>query len=249
MPWAESRSPGFTARHAERDADDAIAVLELLENTRERLTGVIPGLPSHLEVIVHSSNMQLTVALPSFRMIRRLTAPAARRYVGGWFTASEIHLLAPRLLATRASSVPGSREMLMLTPAALYTQLTIGLASPLLPPPLRPWGIRAYRRWAWLGAGAGAWLSGQTAHARPAIARRLHEGRPPNFPPNARDAPLLGGTIFDLLAREEGEAAAVRLALKPAGSPLQALRAAFPGRDLVHTEGAWRGHLSRLASI
>jgi len=60
---------------------------------------------------------------------------------------------------------------------------------------------------------------------------------------------LLGGTVIDLLAREEGELAAARLAcgLHPQG-PRAALGKAFRGRSLVHTEGAWRSHLARLAS-
>jgi hypothetical protein len=64
-----------------------------------------------------------------------------------------------------------------------------------------------------------------------------------------RDAALLGPTVIDLLAREEGPEAAMRLAcyLNPAG-PDTALREAFSGRSLVHTEGAWRSHLARIAS-
>jgi hypothetical protein len=63
-----------------------------------------------------------------------------------------------------------------------------------------------------------------------------------------RDATLLGGTVIDLLAREEGEAAAARLAVRlhPQGARA-ALSEAFHGRSLAHTEGAWRSHLTRLA--
>jgi hypothetical protein len=53
--------------------------------------------------------------------------------------------------------------------------------------------------------------------------------------------------VFDLLAREEGEAACVGLACGPhprgAG---QALVDAFAGRALRHSEAAWRTHLARL---
>jgi hypothetical protein len=104
-------------------------------------------------------------------------------------------------------------------------------------------------RWAWLLEGAARWFSGQTEHARPAIGRRLHEGRRPSFPPGLRDAPLLGGTVIDLLAREEGELAAAQFAcrLHPQGAQA-AISKAFRGRPFVHTEGAWRSHLARLAS-
>jgi hypothetical protein len=108
--------------------------------------------------------------------------------------------------------------------------------------------MRRELRWAWLLEGAARWFGGQTAHARPAIARRLREGRPPSFPPGPRDAALLGGTVIDLLAREEGAQAAARFAsrLHPHG-PRAALSQAFRGRPLAHTEGAWRSHLARLA--
>ena len=63
-----------------------------------------------------------------------------------------------------------------------------------------------------------------------------------------RDAPLLGGTVFDLLAREEGDAACVKLARSPLSEgPEAALEAAFHGRALRHTEDAWRAHLERLS--
>jgi hypothetical protein len=60
--------------------------------------------------------------------------------------------------------------------------------------------------------------------------------------------PYLGGTVIDLLARQEGEPAAAWFAsrLHPEG-PRTALSDAFPGRSLAHTEAAWRSHLSRIA--
>ncbi|HEV2653594.1 MAG TPA: hypothetical protein VGT82_01490, partial [Ktedonobacteraceae bacterium] len=79
-----------------------------------------------------------------------------------------------------------------------------------LPRRMTPARLRAELRWAWLLDGGGRWLAGQTVHARPAIARRLREGRRPSFPPGLRDAALLGGTVIDLLAREEGERAVNR---------------------------------------
>jgi len=245
MTWAETSSPHFHARHTELDADDVVGALELLEGTRERLLTLLPALPDELDVVFHPASAQLDLARPVVPVLRRLTAPAARRYLAGWFARRELHVLAPRLLAARASSVPGSREMLALTPAALYAQLATGLLNPALPPPLRPW---RYARNAWLSAGAGQWLSGQTGHARPAIARRLREGGEPSFPPGVRDAQLLGGSVLDLLAREEGEHAAVRLAVEPPGDVRRTLERAFRGRSLAHTQSAWRAHLARLAS-
>lgn len=139
--------------------------------------------------------------------------------------------------------------MLALTPLALYARRLIAENNE---------ELRAVRtlprmllelRWAWLLEGGARWFAGQTEHARPAIARRLREGGQPRFPPDVRDAPLLGPTVIDLLAREEGEEAAARLVcrLHPQGHRA-ALAATFPGRPLSQTERAWRAHLERLAS-
>jgi hypothetical protein len=244
----ETSSPAFRARHEERDAADVAELLAMLEGARERVGAALPGdPPAGLDVVVHASAAQLALANPVLPLLRRATAPAARRYVAGWVTQREIHILAPRLLRERASNVPGSQDMLLLTPAALYAQLAVAAANPRLPPPLRPRALRALLPWAWLALGSGQWLSGQTAHARPAIARRLREGARPAFPPRLADAWLLGGSVLELLAREEGERAVVRLALGAEGDPRRALEAAFGGRPLVHSEGAWRSHLARVA--
>jgi hypothetical protein len=54
--------------------------------------------------------------------------------------------------------------------------------------------------------------------------------------------------VIDLLAREEGEQAAAQFSsrLHPQGARA-ALSKAFGGRPFVHTEGAWRSHLARIA--
>ena len=248
MPWVETESPHFAARHELVDDDDVAGVLELLEGTRDRLAGSFATIPGEIEVVVHGSDAALAAAQPYLPILRRMVAPAARRYLVGWFGREAIHVLAPRILIEHASNVPGSREMNLLAPAALYTELVIGLNDARLPPPFRVGSFARYVRWAWLQAGAAAWFAGQTAYARPAIARRLREGPEPDFPPGVRDAHLLGGTVFDLLAREEGEAACVRLAsARPAGDASEVLRGAFHGRPLRHTESTWRAHLARIS--
>jgi len=246
--WVETASRNFTARHEERGDDDVTAVLELLEDTRERLGPLFGTLPEEVTVVLHSSTAELDLAQPVLPVVRRLTTPAARRYLAGWAGRGVLHVLAPRLLAERAANVEGSREMLALTPAALYVQLAVAKCNPGLPP---PWGPRATlhaTRWAWLLAGTAQWFSGQTAHARAAIARRLREGGRPDFPPSLRDAALLGGTVVDLVAREEGVESAVQLACSlPRGGPREALVSVFHGRAMAHTEGTWRSHLARMA--
>jgi hypothetical protein len=247
--WIESSSQNFVARHEERDEDAVGAVLGLLEDTRERLGSTFERLPrGEVTVVLHASAMELDVAQPLLPVVRRMTAPAARRYVAGWAGGSGLHVLAPRLLAARAANVEGSREMLLLTPAALFVQLVVAECNPQLPPPWSPRAALRASQWAWLMAGTAQWFSGQTAHARPAIARRLREDAQPQFPPSLRDAVLLGGTVVDLVAREEGVQRAVDLACElPRGGPREALVAAFNGRAMVHSEGTWRAHLARLA--
>lgn len=249
MSWQETASETFVARHDERDAADAVQVLRQLEAARERLERGFAVRLETLDVALHGSSAQLHLAQPWLALQRRLTAPAARRYLVGWAGETTLHVLAPRLLAQRASNVEGSLEMLMLAPSALFARRLIAEGVPGLPPPFGPRAFARYLRWAWLVEGAAQYLSGQTRHVRPAIARRLREGGPPAFPPGRRDAPLLGGTVFDLLAREEGEAACVQLARSPlSDGPEKALEKAFHGRALRHTEDAWRAHLERLAS-
>jgi hypothetical protein len=92
-------------------------------------------------------------------------------------------------------------------------------------------------------------LSRLTYLAPPPYGRRLHDRPPPDVPPTLSDAPLLGGTVVDLLAREEGEQAAVDFAVRlDPGGPRGGLVRAFHGRSLTHTEGTWRAHLARMAS-
>jgi len=247
MGWVDTPSETFVARHDVRDTADAQRVLTQLELARTRLEQRFHTDVGELEVVLHSSLAQLDAAQPWVPLARRLTAPAARRYVVGWAGQREIHVLCPRLLAHRASNVEGSLEMLMLAPAALLSRRYVAASHPKLPPPATPARIARWSRWAWLVEGAAQWLSGQTRHVRPAVARRLREGPKPAFPPSRTDAMLLGGTIFDLLAREEGDRACVTLARGPhPDGPIRALEVAFP-RSLRHTEEAWRSHLGRLS--
>jgi hypothetical protein len=201
-----------------------------------------------MAVVLHGSAAQLDAAQPWLPLHRRLTAPAGRRYLVGWTSERELHCLAPRLLARRASNVEGSIELLMLAPSALFARRVVGAGNERLPPPFTVRSFRRYLRWAWLVEGAAQHFSGQARHARPAVTRRMREGPDPAFPPDLGDAALLGGTLFALLQREQGEQACVRLALAAgAPTPEDALVAAFGGRPARHTEATWRRYLERLA--
>ncbi len=249
MPWVETTSPSFRARHEDADSSDVEAVLRSLELTRDALAEYFPDTLEDITVVFHRGGLALAMARPLVPLARLATAPAARRYVAGWAGRDELHVLTPAALRARAANVTGSREMLELTAAALYARAVIAENNRDLP--RRPHALRRATelRWAWLFEGAARWFSGQTEHARAAIARRLREGARPSFPPGLRDAPLLGGTLIDLLVAEQGEHAAVELAtrLHPQGARA-AVRAAFDGRPPAQTEQAWHAHLAHLAS-
>jgi hypothetical protein len=138
MAWVDTASETFVARHDERDAADAERVLAQLEHARARLEERFEARPGELGVVLHSSLAQLDAAQPWVPLARRLTAPAARRYVVGWAGTRELHVLAPRLLAHRASNVEGSLEMLMLAPSALLARRYVAANHPHLPPPMSP---------------------------------------------------------------------------------------------------------------
>jgi hypothetical protein len=249
MLWVESSSESFCARHDEAEARDAARILRGLEQLRGELAQVFPRpVERELTVVMHPSAASLSLANPLLGLGWLTTAPAARRYVTGWAGAEELHVLAPSALEQRASNVTGSREMLERSAAGLYARRVITENNRDLGERMTPARMTRELRWAWLMEGGARWFGGQTEHARPAIATRLHEGRRPSFPPGLRDAPLLGGTVIDLLAREQGVRAAAQFVcrLDPQGAR-QALAKAFDGRALVHTEGAWRSHLARLA--
>lgn len=249
MAWTETASPSFRARHDTAHAREAGRLLGELEQARASLAAYFPRPAEELTVVLHGSMASLLFARPRVALELAATAPAARRYLAGSAGGSELHVLSADALAARASAVSGSREMLALTAPVLYARRVIAANNRELQKAARAARPMLALRWAWLLEGAARWFAGQTDHARPAIARRLREGGQPAFPPSLRDAPLLGGTVFDLLAREHGVGAAVRLAgrLHP-GGPRAALGRAFGGRALVHTEGAWRGHLAALAA-
>jgi hypothetical protein len=78
---------------------------------------------------------------------------------------------------------------------------------------------------------------------RAAVIRRMREGAPPSFPPTARDAIILGGTVFDLLERQVGAGACELLVsrLRKDGARGN-LELAFDA-PLGEIERAWRRHL------
>jgi hypothetical protein len=244
MSWVETASLSFVARHDSAHDDAAHTVLEDLERFRAELEGIFDRAPGEVSVVIHPRPLMLSLAAPWLPLARLASAPAGRRYYAGWFARGEIHTLAPEVLERRASGVPGSREALALSPRHEYAHLVLGANNPSLPPPFTPASFRRYVRMSWVCEGAASHFAGQVPHLRAAIARRLREGGRPSFPPAARDAFVLGGTVFGLLERERGREACVALA----GAPLDSagpnvVEAAF-GRPAAAVQRTWGDYLS-----
>ena len=248
MAWSESPSASFACRHSSARAHDAARVLRLLERTRERLAENFAPPEAGLTVVLHDSPHALALSNPLMPLVWGLTARQARRYVTGWAGRQELHVLSPRALRERASTVSGSFEMLALAPATLYAKRVIVGANRELQTarlPARSW---AELRWAWLVEGASRWLSGESGHARTVIGNYMHSGRRPHFPPGPRDAPLLAPVLIELLAEREGVGGVARLAGRlHTGGADAALLHAFPGQGLSIIESEWRSRLRRLA--
>jgi hypothetical protein len=246
VPWVESHSLSFSARHDSSQVEEAAAVLASLEVLRDELDGMFERTPGEVAVVLHPRPWALALAHPWLPLARLRAAPASRRYFAGWFGEGEIHVLSPPALERRASGVPGSRQALLLSPEHEYSHLVVGANNPELPPPFSPAAFRRYVRWAWLAEGAATWLSGQVPHLRAAIVRRLREGGRPSFPPDVRDAMVLGGTVFDLLEREHGVKAAAALATSPLDHGARSVLVDAFGRQLAGVERDWRATLEAL---
>jgi hypothetical protein len=244
MAWTESASVSFAARHEESDSGHVADLLGDLEEFRDELGELFQNTPSGIEVIVHPGPFALALAQPWLPLARIVAAPASRRYMAGWFSSRALHVLSPGALEERASPVEGSRDALMLSPLHEYAHLVIGANNAGLPPPFNPGSFRRYVRWAWLCEGAATQLSGQTPFLRAAVARRLYEGDKPAFPPSARDAPLLGGTVLDMLEEEAGARAVAALACGRLGGDAGVALARAFDRPLFEVERDWRARLS-----
>src|SRR3954467_6526062 len=166
MPWVETESLSFTARHEEDDAAAAQDLLDDLETFRAELAELFPRTPGDIAVIVHPRPWALAIAQPWLPLARLAASPASRRYMAGWFGRREIHVLAPDALEERASPVEGSRDALMLSPLHEYAHIAIALNNPVLPPPFNPGSFARYLRWAWLVEGSAAPPSGSTPAPR-----------------------------------------------------------------------------------
>ncbi len=245
MPWTETNSLSFTARHELGDEECAERTLDELEDLRLRLEDRLEEAPGDVTVVIHTSAGWLAAAHPFLPGARLAAAPAGRRYLAGWATSTEVHVLNDEALERRAGGADSLRA-LRGTATRLYAQLTLATHNRRLPPPWGPAKFVRYLRWAWLIEGGAQYFAGQVPLFRPAVGRRLAERERPSFPPGPRDAIILGGTLFDLLDREVGRHACELLVsrLRKDG-PRPALELAF-GVDMETIEVAWRNHLEAL---
>jgi hypothetical protein len=242
VPWVETNSLSFTARHDSGDAAAAERTLDRMEDLRLRLEDRFEVVPGDVTVVVHTHPTLLSMAHPFLPAARWSAAPAGRRYMTGWAMATELHVLNDPQLERRAAG-DDSREALRGTAERLYAQLVVAANNPDLPPSWTPRRFARYLGWAWLVEGGAQYFSRQVGLYRAAVIRRLRE----SARPSRRDAVILGGTIFDLLEAERGPEACERLALRllPGGTSAT-IEAAFEAR-VSEVEEAWRGHLRSIA--
>jgi len=245
VSWVQTESLSFAARHENVDEATAQRVLDDLEDLRLGLEERFDVVPDGITVIVHPSGAWLAAAHPFLPAARLAAAPAGRRYLAGWAMASEVHVLNDEHADRRAAG-EDSLAALRGTAERLYVQIVLGQNNDRLPP---PWGLRRfarYLRWAWLIEGASQYFAGQATLFRAAVSRRMREGGQPSFPPSARDAIILGGTVFDLLDRVRGPAACELLVARLHREGARGnLEMAFDA-SLREIESEWRRHLRQL---
>lgn len=245
MTWTETASLSFTARFEEGDEESAERTLDELEDLRLRLEDRFEVAPGGITVVLHPNSAWLSAAHPFLPAARMVAAPAGRRYLAGWATRSEVHTLNDGALERRAAGADSLRA-LRATARRLYAQLVLAANNERIPPPWGPRTFSRYLRWAWLVEGGAQYYSAGTSAFRAAMLRRLVEGPRPEFPPSARDAIILGGSVFDLLDREVGRHACDLLVsrLRKDG-PEPALENAF-GVGIEVIEPAWREHIDEM---
>jgi hypothetical protein len=243
VAWVETHSLSFAARHEADDEECAQRTLDELEDLRLDLEERFDEAPGEVTVIVHPASAWLAAAHPFLPAARWAAAPAGRRYLAGWAMANELHVLNDFCMDRRAAG-EDSQRALRGTAQRLYVQLVVAANNDQLPPPWGPRRFARYLRWSWLIEGAAQYYSGQTQHFRAAVIRRMREGGPPTFPPSARDAIILGGTVFDLLERHSGgpDAADLLVSRLRKDGAQGNLELAFD-MPIAEIERMWRRHL------
>ncbi len=247
MPWTETPSLSFNARHEDGDEPFAERTLDALEELRIKLEDDFETAPGGVTVVIHPTTAWLSLAHPYLPMARFAASPASRRYLAGWAMSHELHVLNDDATA-RIAAGEESLEALQRTAERLYAQLVVAANDPKLPPPWGPRRFAHYLRHAWLIEGAAQCFSGQLGLYRPAAAARLRDGKTPAFPPSSRDAITLGGTVFDLIAEKVGQQACRTFIETLRRSEIAPSLESIFETDIATIESAWRTHLSERVS-
>src|SRR6476646_5517886 len=137
MPWVETESLSFTARHDSGDSAYAERTLDRMEDLRLRLEDRFKEVPGDVTVVIHTNPALLAMAHPFLPAARWSAAPSGRRYLAGWAMATELHVLNDPHMERRAAG-EDSREALRGTAERLYAQLVVAANNPDLPPSWTP---------------------------------------------------------------------------------------------------------------
>jgi hypothetical protein len=168
-----------------------------------------------------------------------MTDGQVRRLVTGIGVGASVHCLSPSALRPRIGDrQTDEREFMRKSVAAAVAQHLIATSVPTMATTRAVLG-----RHAWLSWGAGQWLSGQTEHAAGFIRRRLRRVERSSYPPRRADAILLGGTVLEFVAHEQGRAAALALLRKG----IDRSQTGLADGDSAHAAGPWRTYLARRA--
>ena len=248
MSWVETTSLSFTARHESAQTDDAIAVLEDLEEHRNHLERAVPA-PARER---HGRPARLAApALAGAPAAAGLAQPcrAARRgatWRAGTGPARCTRSRRPMLRALSAG--PDSERACCSARGAPTRRWSWASTTRCCRRPAGPARVSpALLRHAWLAEGAAQYFSGQVPLLRAAIAMRLRQGRVP-FPPGRAGRAAAGGQRVRP-ARARARRARLRAARDPSLRAPRATRwrtrSTGPSPDTAH---AWRAHLERLST-
>src|SRR3954452_15278735 len=125
MPWIETESLSFIARHEADDTDYAQRTLDALEDLRLRLEERFDDVPGGITVSIQPTPGWLEGAHAVLPFARVAAGPAGRRYLAGWAMATELHVLNGTYLDRRAAG-EDSLAALRGTPERLYVQVVLG---------------------------------------------------------------------------------------------------------------------------
>lgn len=241
--WTESSSSRFRVRFDDESRVEVEEVVHYLETLAAKLEAHGLVLPEHPTIVVHPTAFSLSLAQPAFLAAQSFTESNGRRYLASWTAGSTVHLIAPSRLARGTETHISMRDALERAPAVGLAHLALGHVNPAL----SLHRVVRKRAWFWLAWGAGQALVGQVPMLASTIAARRRERRALQLPPPPRDAVALGGSIVELVRRERGLTALVKMLIAPLPQrPEDWLHHALPGIGATERDVQWRMLLEEL---